>query len=248
MTLESQHTNIEYRISKSTSFINNMSIYAIHVMTYWMSCLLLMTLSTTMPDNRFVPEKRDKYPPSAWKIISAIWISLLNQLIGLFVAIWIIPFCLTESELGWFDIIARMIFHGLIGDQWFYWTHRLMHRRWLYSKIHYIHHQWTYPMAIRTIYAHPIEHIVCNLGAIAIGPLIWPTNQLFMTLWVVVATFNAVLGHSGLNLPLTSVEKHDLHHRFLNCNYGTVGLSDYVYGTQGSVSSTVKSRPRSCYI
>jgi len=231
-----------------------MSIYLTHIITYWMSCLSLMTLSTIMTDSRFVPEKRDRHLPSEWKILSAIWISLLNQLIGLFLSDWVIPHCLTESSVDGFGVIARMIFYAMIGDQWFYWTHRIMHRRWLYTRIHYIHHQWTYPMAISTIYAHPIEHVVCNLGATVIGPLIWPTSLFCMTVWVMVATFNAVLGHSGLNLPLMSVEKHDLHHRLLNCNYGTFGLSDYAYKTQSpSPIPSLSPSPlplgvRSCFI
>lgn len=212
-------------------------LYAVHVVTYWVSCLLYMTIDlyrdqlTKIGIGRIVEEARLQQPPSSKKINSAIWVSVANQIIAMPIAMVIVPLCIDNSE--WEYIVLKLIFYTLIADQWFYWAHRIMHHPRLYQHIHYIHHQWTYPMAVRTIYAHPLEHVIGNLGSFLIGPLIWNCNSTLLAAWVAIATFNAVSGHSGLSLTYWDVNvKHDLHHRYLNYNYGIMGISDRLYGTR----------------
>ena len=43
---------------------------------------------------------------------------------------------------------------------------------------------------------------------------------------------NTLIGHSGYHLPfLPSSEAHDFHHLRFNVNYGTLGILDYLHGT-----------------
>lgn len=217
----------------------SLKLYSVHIITYWVSCLLFMTLdlyldviNSKMNMWKIAAEARSRHPPSAKKINSAIWISIANQILSLPLALWLSPYCVDESSSGPCSVVVKIVFYALVADQWFYWTHRILHYPWLYRNIHSIHHQWTYPMAIRAIYAHPIEHIVGNIGSFLVGPLIWPCGGALMGVWIGLATFNAVSGHSGIHFPLFSIEKHDLHHRILNCNYGTSGISDRMYGTR----------------
>mmetsp|Transcript_7724 Transcript_7724/g.18072 ORF Transcript_7724/g.18072 Transcript_7724/m.18072 type:complete len:87 (-) Transcript_7724:662-922(-) len=51
-------------------------------------------------------------------------------------------------------------------------------------------------------------------------------------LWAAVAISSTLISHSGYHLPfLSSPEKHDFHHKYFNVNYGTLGLLDYLHGT-----------------
>ena len=210
----------------------------VHIVTYWLSCLFFMTIDACMDITndsiyRIVANTRLKHPPSVKKINSAIWVSVANQVLALPVALLMAPYCVTpEQDSNIVVTLSKLVFYALVADQWFYWTHRIIHQRWLYANIHSIHHQWIYPMALSTLYAHPIEHIIGNIGSFLIGPLIWTSQSSLLAFWIVLATSNAVSGHSGIHFPMFSIEKHDLHHRLLNCNYGTTGLSDRMYGTR----------------
>lgn len=217
-----------------------MYLYVVHVITYWLSCLVFMTVNLYLDKDqdmvyRIKAEARSMHPPSARKVNTAIWVSIANQLISLPIALIIVPYCTSsdQSDVTSWEIImtgVKIIFYAIIADQWFYWSHRIMHGRIPYQKIHSI--QWTYPIAIGTMYVHPVEHVLCNLGSFLIGPLIWKSSIPLLGFWMAVATFNAVSAHCGIHFPLLSIEKHDLHHRYLNCNYGTSGISDSMYGTR----------------
>lgn len=175
---------------------------------------------------------RERHIPSMTDMTKAIIVSLGNQLMSLPIMLYLSPYCKnTENIYSLSSNILLFVFYTIIGDQWFYWTHRLMHCPLLYYSIHYYHHYWTYPIAISTINAHPIEHIIINIGSIVIGPLLYPCTDNILTIWIILTTFNAVSGHCGLHIPYLSIENHDMHHRLLTCNYGTSVLSDYMYGT-----------------
>ena len=215
------------------------TLFLVHVTVYWTACLFFSIISEYLHTSNnkvyhIVAEKRAQNAPPWGKIKLAIIVSAINQLISYPVIYGLINNCV-DSELNYSvkDYGLQFMVFTAIADQWFYWTHRAMHRvKFLYNNIHYIHHQWTYPIAVRTIYAHPVEHIITNVGTLIVPPLIWSSSLEFLMFWVGVATFNAVAGHSGIHFPVFTNEKHDLHHRYLNCNYGTFGLSDRMFGTR----------------
>ena len=212
------------------------TLFLAHITTYWLSCLMFSLISEYLHNNNKIyyieAEKRLANTPPWSKIRNAIIVSLVNQLISFPIIYTLSQYCI-NTEITMANYPYQFAIYTIIADQWFYWTHRTMHRvKYFYNNIHYIHHQWTYPIAVRTIYAHPIEHIITNIGSIVLPPLIYPTSVNFLIFWVSLATFNAVVGHSGIRFPIFANEKHDLHHRFLNCNYGTFGLSDRLFGTR----------------
>lgn len=208
-----------------------------HVCSYWLSCLFFTVISTnTDATTAFIYpiafKARQQHQPSYWKILNAICVSIINQAIALPLAWWIAPYCINDDYDDLRVVPLKFLFYATLADQWFYWIHRTIHHRWIYQYIHSIHHQWTYPIPVSTLYAHPVEHVLGNILSLLIGPLLWPTNSWVMHIWIVLATFNAVSGHSGMHFPWFSIEKHDLHHRLLNCNFGTSGISDRMYGTR----------------
>lgn len=92
--------------------------------------------------------------------------------------------------------------------------------------------QWTSPVAISAIYAHWVEHWLCNLTPIALGPLLCGCHVWLIFVWVGIALVQTLHAHSGYHLPfLSSPEAHDAHHKLFNVNFGPLGLLDTLCGT-----------------
>ena len=131
--------------------------------------------------------------------------------------------------------------HVVCADLWFYYTHRLLHTvPALYRGLHAVHHRETYPTALNALDAHPVEHLVSNVGsAVAGAALLAATGapQFYAVFlgWVALATWSTCAAHSGLQpwCPLVGTsEYHDLHHRLHTCNYGQgTYFFDWMHGT-----------------
>ena len=90
---------------------------------------------------------------------------------------------------------------------------RLFHHPRIYRHIHKIHHEWTAPIGIVAIYAHPLEHLMSNLGPIILGPLVMGSHIATAWMWFALALMTTINTHSGYHLPfMPSPEAHDFHH------------------------------------
>ncbi|EPS27196.1 hypothetical protein PDE_02139 [Penicillium oxalicum 114-2] len=132
------------------------------------------------------------------------------------------------------DFVLCMVAREII----YYYSHRLLHHPFFYTRFHRQHHRFRVPVAMATLYAHPVEHIVTN-----ILPIAWPArlfNVHIVTLWAFVGAvgLKAALAHSGYRLWETpdgwKPEVHDLHHELMTVNYGLIGLMDRVHGTRAT--------------
>ncbi len=111
----------------------------------------------------------------------------------------------------------------VVGDIYFYITHRPLHTKMLF-KYHQSHHKGRIRVA-KSLDADGIEHIIGNLGSFLSGILLlqyygYIINIYVLGLWVGLATINTCLSHSNYNCPLDN-GIHYLHHKSLRCNYGT---------------------------
>jgi sterol desaturase/sphingolipid hydroxylase (fatty acid hydroxylase superfamily) len=118
----------------------------------------------------------------------------------------------------------------IISDFVFYVIHRLLHTSKLY-KIHKIHHRFTRPMALASIYSHPLEIFFGNIVPLFVPIVIFNSSFPILYAWTFLITFETTYSaHSGIKN--RGGEGHDLHHKLFNFNYGSGFLIfDKLFGT-----------------
>jgi len=112
------------------------------------------------------------------------------------------------------------------GDLWFYSLHRLLHHP-LFYWLHKQHHEVIHPVGVLSLYAHPFDAIIVNMG-----------SMLFLHLWIqfsffqmfligTVATVSTIINsHTG-----RGQYGHQIHHLYRNCNYGLGVFMDRLFLT-----------------
>ena len=122
----------------------------------------------------------------------------------------------------------------VMGDIYFYITHRPLHTKWLF-KYHKSHHTGKTRVA-KSLDADGLEHIVGNLGSFLCGILLlqyfgYIINIYVLSLWIGIATINTCINHSSYESKLDN-GIHYIHHKTLRYNYGTgLYLMDRLMGS-----------------
>ena len=138
-----------------------------------------------------------------------------------------------------FSVIAFIVIH----DAYFYWTHRLMHWKKIYRYVHRVHHMSTDPTPWAAFAFHPLEALM-EIGILPIMVFLIPLHHYAILTWVIYQSGMNLLGHLGFELyPSGFVSgkitkwnntstHHNMHHRFVNCNYGLYfNFWDRILGT-----------------
>jgi len=178
-------------------------------------------------------------PVDRKKLLRAVKYVLFNHtVIGLLVSYVLYPVymwrgCSTGLELPSFHwVLFEITIFTLVEEVGFYYSHRMFHHPSIYKYIHKQHHEWTAPIGIVAVYAHPVEHLVSNLGPIVAGPLLMGSHLATVWLWFSIALMSTIISHSGYHLPLLpSPEAHDFHHLKFTNNFGVLGVLDRLHGT-----------------
>ncbi len=133
----------------------------------------------------------------------------------------------------------------------FYFVHRLLHFKLFYKLFHHIHHKNVSPGPWSGISMHPVEHIL-YMSTVLIHLLI-PSHPIHILFHFMIITTGAVIGHCGFDgffinkknkIPLGHFH-HQLHHRYFECNYGTIETPiDVIFNSfhNGTSADTKKMR------
>jgi len=127
-----------------------------------------------------------------------------------------------------FDLLIILCIEEIM----FFYLHYLFHKqKFIYNNIHKKHHKWVEPVAISSLYAHPIEIILCNYLPLIIGFFITKFNFYCVILLIMVGTINALYVHSGYRLITSKKMGHYHHHLIYNKQYGILGILDRLHKT-----------------
>ncbi|KAL7028091.1 hypothetical protein ACKWTF_005718 [Chironomus riparius] len=230
------------------SFLGNDEFFEVYVsfayttLLYWIVGLLFIAINIT---NK--PKFLDKYKvqPNASlrsdskKLLPVIGVVLFNQFVLNFLMFKIIAFYqmmpngihLRQTQ-SFPELLVTIVMYEFIYEFLFYYAHRLMHHKYFYNWIHKLHHKWTASISIVAIYAHPIEHIVCNTLPIVLSLFILRTSYATSGVIITMTTIWTLGDHSGYHIPfLHSSRFHDWHHSKFNECFGTNGFLDKFHGT-----------------
>jgi len=131
-----------------------------------------------------------------------------------------------------FDLFYQIAVILFIEELLFYYLHRFLHNRRVFSAIHSIHHSWSSPVAVAATDCHLLEHIFLNIFPALVGPLVAKAHYLVWFSWCCIAVVNTLFVHSGYKWSWLSAKNHDHHHQFLKCQYGVLGILDWLHSTR----------------
>ncbi len=137
------------------------------------------------------------------------------------------------------------------GSFHFYWVHRALHVPALYRIAHALHHRNVNVGPWSGISMHPLEHLL-YFSSLLIH-FVLPTSPIHILFHVYTFTLHPICSHSGFDGLIAAGRKrvqlgdffHQLHHKYFECNYGTVEMPwDRWFGTfhDGSESATTRTR------
>jgi len=141
----------------------------------------------------------------------------------------------------------------IVTSSHFYFVHRLLHWPPLFKRVHRLHHLNVHIGPWSGMSMHPVEHII-YISSVLIHFVI-ASHPVILLLHLYIRCLGPAFSHSGFEKLLTKDKAltdaadfhHQLHHRFFECNYGTVDIPwDRLFGSDhnGSDEDTVRTQQR----
>ncbi|PYI34568.1 putative C-4 methylsterol oxidase [Aspergillus indologenus CBS 114.80] len=232
--------------------IELVGMLGVQILSFWVPAgiFTMLDLLAWPSIQRYKIQPARKQPPRELVIRDALLGSLQSQLLSTTLQVLqlaVIHAVLARPDLGYRmpatlptlpEFLTELTLCVLARETMYYYSHRVLHHPLFYGRFHRQHHRFHAPVALATLYVHPVEHILTNVLPIA-GPA-----RLFdvhvVTLWAFVGAvgLQAALAHCGYRLFEMpggwKPEVHDLHHELMTVNYGLIGLLDRVHGTRAT--------------
>ena len=142
---------------------------------------------------------------------------------------YVVEDVIVRQECNTWPILVNLLVWFCTTDLLFYTVHRMLHTKYLYF-IHAVHHEFKYTYGIGSIYAHPIEFYMANLGPVAVPLIVFCVPLQLCDFIVLFSTFYTVIvSHGGFKLKISS--GHLYHHLKYKYNFGLFKM-DKVFGTR----------------
>ncbi|KAL4820744.1 hypothetical protein BDW67DRAFT_180305 [Aspergillus spinulosporus] len=165
-------------------------------------------------------------------LFNHVWVVALHALLVYYTGLDRATVNLDPVVPPWKVFFMDFAFGLLAREISFYYVHRALHHPSIYAYIHKMHHKYITPVAFAAEYAHPVEHILANVLPITLPLYLKGAHFLSMMFFGIFELWEAAADHSGYDfLKLPPAELHDLHHEKFRVNYGTIGLMDWIHGT-----------------
>ena len=200
--------------------------FILHITTYWITSLIFFIIDISCLDLNHINWK--KYP-------KAIKVSLYNQFFISLPTLCVLSRPLAnsiESSINdsWYLILLKLFVIINLSNLLFYSFHRILHIHWFYKNIHYLHHEFIEPVAVATLYAHPVEHLFSNTLSFLIPLILIGTTYKITMGYLVLGTLSGILAHVDYKF-IPFENEHLLHHKLYKYNYGFGGYLDKLFGT-----------------
>jgi len=178
--------------------------------------------------------KRDKMMTMSGSFIA----SALECLFVYYHAAGFLPY---YDSIGDCPIMTIILFFVVAfwSDIHFYFAHRILHPwfgwgshhdpgKWLFKHVHSYHHVARNPGPWSGLAMHPVEHVIYLSRSLLMFVICChPVHFLFSNIR---AQLGPAPGHHGFDKPFGS-RFHYIHHKQVECNYGTRGTIDLLMGT-----------------
>lgn len=198
-----------------------------HLIVHWGICFFSFFFDVILYfTNNWTKYKRGKdykFPDNLGNVLKLV---LFNQF---FVTFPMLYFLRDTPEGSLFELenLYKIPFLLLVYEIMFFYSHIILHM-FFYERIHKIHHRWIEPMAISATYAHPFEHFFSVILPVILAAKWTDINYTTTRSWHIFALVNTLISaHGGYKFS----NMHAIHHARVNCNFGALGLLDWLHGT-----------------
>jgi lathosterol oxidase len=128
----------------------------------------------------------------------------------------------------WF--IALFLLIPVWESFYFYWIYRFLHIPFLYKQVHALHHRNINVGPWSGMAMHPVEHLIF-LGSVLIH-FVFAAHPLHILYHLQYYALTAATAHTGFERMLVKDKNrlklgtfhHQMHHRYFECNYGSLEL------------------------
>lgn len=207
---------------------NTIITYIIFIISFYLPNSILYFYDSSNNCTQYKIQQKQHIMNTYKKCIKTV---LFNTFVASFPGLYCISYFtnLWNVDFSLFKMIYDIFISILASDFLFYFFHRLFHTKYLYKAIHKKHHEITAPIGISSVYSSIPEIYLGNLLPIFLPMILLSSHNITVNLWVIITTINTVVfSHSGYS---ALAGFHDLHHEKFNVNFGTISLSDRLFGT-----------------